>query len=79
MASRENKTLLTQKCSQLHHKKLGQQVKGGDSAPILCPCERPPEALCANMGSSAKERLGFVRASPIEGHSNDQRAGTPIL
>lgn len=60
-------------------KKLDQHIKGGDSAPILFPCESPPEVLCANMGSSAQERLEFVRASPNEGHENGQRAETPIL
>ncbi|KAK4815346.1 LOW QUALITY PROTEIN: hypothetical protein QYF61_000178 [Mycteria americana] len=63
----------------LHKKKWGQQVKGGDSAPLLCSCETPPGVLHPVLASPAQERHGPVGAGPEEGHKNDQRAGTPLL
>lgn len=70
-------TLSSPKVRWAASQELGQPVKEGDSAPIL-PCESPAEVLCPNKGFSAQERLGFVRASPNEGHKNGQRAETPI-
>ncbi|KAK4815640.1 hypothetical protein QYF61_005202 [Mycteria americana] len=63
----------------LHQKKCGQQVEGGDSAPLLCSCETPPGVLCPALESLAQERHGPVGAGPEEGHKNDERAGTPLL
>ena len=63
----------------LHQKQRGQQVKGGDSAPLLCCGEIPPGVLLPALEPSAQERHGPVGAIPKEGHNNDLRAGTPLL
>ncbi|KAK4825805.1 hypothetical protein QYF61_002410 [Mycteria americana] len=63
----------------LHQKKRGQQVEGGDSAPLLRSGETPPAVLRPALESSAQERHGPVGVSPEEGHKNDQRAGAPVL
>jgi len=53
--------------------KRGQQVKGGDSAPLLCSGERPLGVLRPALEPSAQGRHGRVGAGPEEGHKNDQR------
>ena len=63
----------------LHKKEHRQQVKGGDSAPLLRSGETPPGVLHLVLGSLAKERHGPVGAGPEEGHKNGQRAGTSLL
>ena len=63
----------------LHQKKCGQQVKGGDSAPLLHSCETPSRVLCPGVESSAQDRHGSLGAGPEEGHENDQRNRTSLL
>jgi len=63
----------------LHQKQLGQQVEGGDSAPLLCSGETPPEVLRPALEPSAQERHGAVGVAFEEGHKNNLWAGTPIL
>jgi len=63
----------------MHQEKHGQQVKGGDSAPLLRSGETPPGVLCPALEPSAKERDGLIGAGPEEGHKDDRRAGAPLL
>ena len=71
--------LLSQPYPGLHQEKGGQQVEGGDSAPLLRFGETPPGVLRPALEPSARERDGCVGAGPEEGHRNDQRAGAPLL
>ena len=63
----------------LHQKKHVQQVKGGDSAPLLRSGETSPGVLRPAVEPSAQERHGPVGAGPEEGHKNDQMDGTHFL
>ena len=50
----------------LHQKQHGQQVEGGDSAPLLHSGETPSGVLPPALGSSAQEIHGPVGAGPEE-------------
>ena len=63
----------------LHPQQHGQQVDGGDSAPLLCSGETPLGVLCPALEPSAQERHGPVGGGPEECHKNDRRDGTPLL
>ena len=59
--------------SQLYpglHQKCGQQVEGGDPAPLLCAGEASPGVLCSDVVSSVQERHGPVGVCPEKGHRN---------
>ena len=61
------------------HKQCGQQVKGGDSAPLLRSGESSPVVLHPGLEASAQGRHGSVGAGPEEGRKDDPRAGLPLL
>jgi len=65
--------------SGLHQKKNGQQVKGGDSAPLLCSGETSSAVLCPALKPSAQEGHGPAGVGPEEGHKTELRAGAPLL
>ena len=62
----------------LHQKKCGQQVEGGDPAPLVCTGKASPGVLCADVESSVQERHRPVGAHPEEDHKNDPRDGIPL-
>ena len=68
-----------QSCPGLHQKQSGQQVKRGDSAPLLCCGETSPRVLHPALEPSAQEGRGAVGAGPEKGNKNDQKAGAPFL
>jgi len=63
----------------LHQKHHGQQVKGADSAPLLCSGETPLRILHADLEPPAQEGHGAVGVAREEGHKDDPRAGAPLL
>lgn len=62
----------SQLCAGLHPKQH-DRIEGGDSAPLLWPCETLSEALHPALGSSAQERQGSLGAGLEEGHEDDER------
>ena len=64
---------------QLHQNQGGQQIKGGNPAPLLCAGETSPRVLGPDVESSVQKRHGPVGVHPKEGHRNDPRDGTPLL
>ena len=58
----------------LHQKQRGQQVKGGDSALLLCSGETPPVEMHPAPEPSVHERHGAVAVGLKEGNKNGQRA-----
>jgi len=59
----------------LHQKKHCQQVKGGDSAPLVRSRETPLGLLCLEPPEEERQ----VGEGPEEGHKDDQMAGTLVL
>jgi len=72
---------MTQQCAPAAQKaklilgcmKSDQQVKGGDSAPLLHSAVSSPGVLHPALEPSAQERYRPVAESPEEGHKNGQR------
>ena len=74
-------TLESQLYPDLHPKKHGQQIKGGDPASLLCAGEASPGVLRSDVEFSVQERHGPVSVCPEEGHRNDpgNDDGTPPI
>jgi len=62
----------------LHPQQRGQQVEGGDSAPLLCSGETSLGVVRPALEPPEQERHGPVEASSEKGDKNDQKAGTPL-
>jgi len=58
---------------------VAREVKGADSAPLLCSGETPHGVLCPVLESSAQASHGPVGAGPEEGHKNDQGWNTFLM
>jgi len=65
--------------SGLHQEKRGQQVKGGDSAPLLHSGETPPGVLRPALEPPPQKGHGPVVVGAEEGHKDSLRAGAPLL
>ena len=65
--------------SGLHQMNCGQQVEGGDSAPLLRSDETSSGVLRPDVESSVQERCGPVGVHPEEGYKNNPRNGIPLL
>ena len=63
----------------LSQKNCGQQVEGGDPAPLLCVGEASPGVPCPDVESSVQERHRPVGVHPEEGYKNAPRDGTPPM
>lgn len=63
----------------LHQKQCDQQVKGGDSPPLIPSHETPPGLWHPALGSSSQEGHGPVRIGSRGGHEDGKRAGAPLL
>ena len=73
-------SLESQSSPRLYKKKSGQQVNGGNSAPLLCSGEAPPGVLNPALRSPVSStRHAPAEAGPEKGHKNGQRAGAPLL
>ena len=63
----------------LHQEKCDQQIKGGDTASLLCFHETPPGLLRLVLGPSIQEGMGVVGMEPEEGYEDVQRIGSHPL
>ena len=80
----DNRVTMSQQCVPVpkkasgilgYIKESGQQGKGGDPPPLLCPGEATSAVLCPVLGSSVQERQGTSKESPAEGHRDDWGTG----
>ena len=60
-------------------KERGQQVKGSDLPPLLCPGKASPGVLFPVLGSPVQKRQGSPGKSPVEGHKDDKGPGARLL
>ena len=63
----------------VHLKERGQQIKGGDPPPLLCPGETSPGILYLVLGFPVQKRQGSPGESPAVGHRDDEGPGASPL
>ena len=63
----------------LHPQQHGHQGEGGDSAPLLRSGETLPRSPASKLWSPQHRRAMDLLEGARGGHSNDPRAGTPLL
>ena len=63
----------------VHGMECGQQVRGGDPPPLLCPGQASPGVLYPVLSSLAEKRQGSPGESPAVGHKDDKGPGASPL
>jgi len=63
----------------LHQVNRGQQVKGGDSAPLLHSFETPPGSPASSSGALSTGKTWTCLSSSRGSHKNARGNGTPAL
>jgi len=67
-----------QPCPGLHPQRHGQQGKGG-ILPLCSVLMRPPRSPVSSSGALSTGQSWSCWSGARGGHSNDSRAGTPLL
>lgn len=60
-------------CSRLHQKMTGQQGKGSDSTPLVCPHEAPPGVVQQRPVPQTENRYRVVGTGSKEGWNTTLR------
>jgi len=68
-----------QPCPGLHQEKRDKQVKGGDSAPLLCSGVNPPGSPVFRPQALSTEKTRTCCSRSTGGHKNDKSDETPLL
>jgi len=61
-----------------HHERGSSRVREVIVS-LHCPHKAPSRVLYSSLGPPAQERCGPFGTDPEESHTDDQRAGTPLL
>ena len=84
----DNRLVMSQMCALVARmangilgciKECGQQVRGGDPPPLLCPGQASPGVLYPVLSSLAEKRQGSPGESPVEGHKDGEWPGASPL
>lgn len=63
----------------VHQEECGQQAKGGDRPPLLCPREATAGILCLILVSTVQEKQGATGKDPLEGHEGNKESGASLF